>query len=183
MSIIVLAASNSATPKSRTMTDDEGKYTIEGLTPGEYAIYPFNETTQYPLRADMFLSKSPDRITVNNSQTTVNKDLVLPSEAATVHGNVLNDAGAPLPNAEVILCHTDEVWRSATIPTEDDGTFFYIVPSDEAITIVARAPGIGQVIASGIIFHPDEDKKLTFKIIKGAKASVKDTDICIPFKP
>jgi hypothetical protein len=75
------------------------------------------------------------------------------------------------------------VWRSATIPTEDDGTFFYIVPSDEAITIVARAPGIGQVIASGIIFHPDEDKKITFKIIKGAKASVKDTDICIPFKP
>src|ERR1700691_3186114 len=92
MTVLVMPASNSASPKSRTMTDDAGKYTIEGLKPGDYAIYPFNETTQYPLRADMFLSKSPDRITVNNSQTTVNKDLVLPSEAATVHGNVLNDA-------------------------------------------------------------------------------------------
>src|ERR1700680_2439299 len=89
MAVLVLPASNSASPKSRTRTDDAGKYTIEGLTPGEYAIFPFNETTQYPLRANMFLSKSPDRITVKNSQTTVHKDLVLPSEAATVHGNVL----------------------------------------------------------------------------------------------
>jgi hypothetical protein len=33
------------------------------------------------------------------------------------------------------------------------------------------------------LFHPDEDKKINFKVTKGATASVKDTDICIPFKP
>ena len=103
-----------ATLRTEVRSDADGHYRVPELEPGLYALYPYDNSDQYRLRNNMFLSASPERIILKSGEH-LRKDLVLPPEAGVIAGTVVSSDGLPLRNVAVVLCHADaatEVGRS-----------------------------------------------------------------------
>ena len=119
----------------RSITDQYGHYSIPNLPIGDYVIYPFGIDDQYPLRHDMFLAEHPDRFRINVEGAWVTENLVMPSEAAIFSGTIVNGQGNAIPDAQIVFCHADQVWRSAEIHSDASGQFRYVVPSGENLSV------------------------------------------------
>jgi hypothetical protein len=176
--VFIMPASMTASPQVRTLADEFGHFYVSGINPGQYAIYPFEESTQYPLRNDMFLSKNPDRATVAGTADVV-IDLILPKPAAVING-IITSNKVPLANTQVVLCHSDETWRSATINTDTDGRFSYIVPSEESLSITLPNTTKGSVTVSGFSLTPDENRNIEIDV--SDRPGGKPAAACKPFQ-
>ncbi len=176
--ILIAPASQTASAQVRTQTDSDGIYGTDGLSPGLYAVYPFDQSADYPLRNNMFLSNNPDRVLVS-TDTEATLDIILPKPAAMLHGRVIDGVNI-LTDSQIVLCHQYEPWRSATIRTDSQGKFTYIVPSDELLSISVFAPSKTPVTRSGLSLKPEEVREVQVDV---AERKVDDTKTtCKPFK-
>lgn len=127
----------------------------------------------------MFLSASPDRMILKSGEH-LSKDLVLPREAGVIAGTVVSSDGLPLRNVTVVLCHADAAKRSAEIYTSDAGTFTYIVPSGEPLSVLIQQPSGQAAQETNIVLHPNERREMKF--VLGRRSDVHGVR-CIPFRP
>lgn len=74
-------------------------------------------------------------------------------------------------------------WRSAEIKADDDGKFFYIVPSEEPLSVTASADHFGVAQKSGIVVKPLEQRSFTIVInTKLPQAKQIEGELCKPFR-
>lgn len=168
-----------ATLKTEVQSDAEGHYRVSELEPGQYVLYPYNNSDQYPIRNNMFLSNSPERINLKSGEH-LRKDLVLPPAAGVIEGTTVSSNGLPLSRVDLVLCHADDAKRSAEIHTSDTGTFRYIVPSGERLSVLIEQPSGIALQETNIVLKPGERREIKFVLrqrsdIHGAR--------CIPFRP
>ena len=109
------------------MTDASGRFRVEDLAPGRYAISAG--------RDDFFGAKGADAVVVSGKAADVALSII---PGATVSGRVLNPAGRPMPNATVTayrlsyqnglpILHPDEA-----VTTDDRGDYrIFWLPSGE----------------------------------------------------
>ncbi len=168
-----------ATLRTEVRSDAEGHYRVPGLEPGQYVLYPYNNSDQYPLRNNMFLSASPERMILKSGEHA-KKDLVLPREAGVIAGTVVSSDGLPLRNVAVVLCHADAAKRSAEIHTSDAGNFTYIVPSGEPLSVLIQQPSGLISQETNIILKPNERREMKF--VLGQRPDVHGAR-CVPFRP
>ena len=168
-----------ATLRTEVRSDANGHYRTPELQPGQYVLYPYNNSDQYPIRNNMFLSDTPDRM-ILKSGDHITKDLVLPPEASVIAGTAVNSDGVPLRRVAVVLCHADAVKRSAEISTSDAGTFTYIVPSGEPLSVLIQQPSGLALQQTNIVLHPNERREMRF--VLGRRSEVHGAR-CIPFRP
>jgi len=160
--VLIVPASNEPIRPVKTTVDSFGRYAASGFLIGDYAIYAYNETPEYPARTNMFLSKSPDHLNVDGVADAA-ADIILPQPAAIIHA-IITSNGKTLDNAEVSLCHSDETWRSATIQTDNDGRFVYYVPSNEKLSITVLRPQSKPSTLVEVILEPGESRDLAIKV-------------------
>ena len=158
--IRMLPATPDATSVAHTRTDQTGHYELVGIKPGIYAIYAYNNSFQFPFRGDMFLTVNPDRVEVGKVQS-VTFDLSLPKAAAVVNARMTRN-GVPISKAVVILCHDEDLERSASVTTDEDRRFLYVVPSEEPLrlTIITNDKSFSIHLAK---LQPDERRDIKFK--------------------
>ena len=179
MILLVQGVFPPATQRTVVRSDAEGHYRVPELEPGQYVLYPYNDSDQYPLRNGMFLSASPERIVLKSGEH-LRKDLVLPPEAGVIAGTAVSSDGQPLRNVTVVLCHADAAKRSAEIHTSDTGTFTYIVPSGEPLSVLIQQPSGLALQQTNIVLHPNERREMKF--VLGRRSDVHGAR-CIPFRP
>jgi len=90
-------------------------------------------------------------------------ELVLPKPASVVNGVVSARAG-PLSNIEVVLCHTDETWRSATFRTDGAGRFTYKLRPMNAFPSRLPETPLGSLTMSAFVLTPDETREIKIEI-------------------
>jgi hypothetical protein len=169
----------------RTMTDGQGHYGIDHVPFGDVVLYPYNSYQLYPLRANMFLEKNPDRLRLTKEHPNATKDLVMASQAGVIFGTVVSIDGLLVSGTQVVLCHSDEVWRSAEIHSDDNGHFRYIVPSGEAISVYTRSGSNRPSQQENIVLNPGETRNMSFVTIAGSEKGVVrfEGEACKPFRP
>lgn len=167
-----------ASPGVRVKTDADGSFSVPGLLNGIYAIYPYALEGLYPRRASTFMSSSAEHVVVSGRDPVIEKNLLLPKPAATIEAVVVKGA-LPAPLERVILCHTDQPTRSATIQTDAQGHFRYVVPAEEQLSILVGAAGTQGNQVSNLLLKPEESRSL--KIDLNAKAASGSGPPCMPF--
>ncbi len=167
-----------------TITDADGHYVISHLTHGEYVIYPYGKYEEYPARDNMFLSKNPDRVLLLLDDSQVTANLTMAPKAAILSGSVVDAKGFSIPGAQVVLCHADEVDRSAEIHSDPQGRFRYIIPSGENLSVYVYSQGYAALQKTGIQLSPGEAREITFQLSEGKKGpdEIKGEQ-CKPFRP
>ena len=168
-----------ATLMTEVRDDAEGHYRVPELQPGQYVLYPYDDSDQYPLRNNMFLSASPERMILKSGEH-LRKDLVLPPAAGVIEGTTVSSNGLPLSRMDVVLCHADDAKRSAEIHTSDTGTFRYIVPSGEPLSVLIQQPSGIALQETNIVLKPGERREMKF--VLGQRSDVHGVR-CIPFRP
>jgi hypothetical protein len=168
-----------------TRADDQGHYIVDSVPIGDVFLYPYDLSKLYPLRADMFLLKNPDRIELTKEHPTATKDIIVPPKAGIIEGTVVSDGGVPIGGVQIVLCHSEEVWRSAEIHSEDNGHFRYIVPSGEPISVYTRRGDDKPSQQANIILQPGGTRSMKFVTATNAEESdVRfEGEACKPFRP
>lgn len=171
--------------RTTTRADDQGHYSVENVPIGDVFLYPYDLSKLYPLRADMFLLKSPDQIELTKEHPSATKDIIVPPKAGIIEGTVVSDGGVPIGGVQIVLCHSEEVWRSAEIHSEDNGHFRYIVPSGDAISVYTRSGENRPSQQANIILQPGETRSMKFVTATNAEESdVRfEGEACKPFRP
>lgn len=105
---------------------------------------------------------------------------MLPPEAAVIAGTAVSSDGLPLRRVDVVLCHADDAKRSAEIHTSDAGTFTYIVPSGEPLSVLIGDPSGLASQETNIILKPNERREMKF--VLGQRSDVHGAR-CIPWRP
>lgn len=101
------------------VTDEEGKFRIEGLAPGTYNLYTENEELGYPFSMYAFTNLDPWNIpqaTVYEGQTTSDVVIQLGPRAAILIIRIMDSlTGTRLRNAHITLRRLDNpTWRYST---------------------------------------------------------------------
>ena len=179
--ILVLPTSMSSSPQQHVFTSEQGEFEFENLAPGSYAIYPYDNSLQYPLRADLFMSDKPDRFKLEKQGQNIFLNLHLPPPAAVLR-LVLMAKGEPLTQTDVVLCHESERTRSAEVHTDDQGKLLYALPARESIYVTVKTP-FGSFNSEPIALLPGEAKMLRSDILVPDEGWTQNPDHeCVPFR-
>ena len=179
MNLLIQGIYPPATLRTEVRSDAEGHYRVPELEPGQYVLYPYDNSDQYPMRNNMFLSDSPERVIMKSGEH-LRKDLVLPPAAGVIAGTAVSSDGLPLRNVAVVLCHADAAKRSAEIHTSDTGTFTYIVPSGESLSVLIQELSGLALQETNIVLKPSERREMKF--VLGQRSDIHGAR-CIPFRP
>jgi hypothetical protein len=168
----------------RARADEQGHYRVDDLPLGNVYLYPYNTSALYPVRSDMFFSKNPDSVQITRQRPSVTKNLIVPAKAGIIEGTVVSYSGIPISGAHVVLCHSEEVWRSAEIHSDDNGHFRYIVPTGEAISVYTRSGDNRPSQQADIVLSPGETRNMKFQTAASFEnADHFEGEACKPFRP
>ncbi len=171
---LIRISANNIDNAVRIVTDQDGRYQATGLPEGEYVLFFYNNTLEYPLRRDMFLDDKPLRLTVGAGERVA--DVSLPDPAVIVDGIVRNGLVA-LPQVTIGLCHKGQEWRSGTIKADALGHFRYVVPAHEELSISVITKASGAFTFTPLRFTQDSKVPLELDTSK----AVRNAPPCKPF--
>ena len=127
------------------LTDQRGRFFLDGLIPGEHVIYTSKEEAGYLPAYDAFFvvgGAALPKVTVLDRQVTGGVVIRLGAKAAWVRGRVMDaNTQRPLDEAELVLTREDnpEVSLSFGIDPQDGGFRRAIPPIPMRLTV--RSPG------------------------------------------
>jgi hypothetical protein len=142
-------------PVSRATSDLEGRYELDQLRPGRYALSVDTRTREnaaglhvlYPGTREAAAAQAVDvgagaRVTVPDFRLPAGLDLV------TITGTVRNAAGQPLERVQVLLAFENGTsWAAArTVVTDTSGEFRLAVPAGRAYRLRAERAEQGRSI-------------------------------------
>lgn len=179
ISVLIEGVYPPATLRTLITTDEHGTYHADKLMLGQYVLYPYGEYPGFIIRHNMFLDASPVRVTISKAEPEVSKNLILPLEAAVIHGQIANHLGMSITGSKVVICHASEVTRSAQIVADDTGRFSYIVPSDERLSVLIVTPSGARMQQTDISLKPGENREMVFNIDRTSKIA---GAACVPFQ-
>ncbi|HIJ65480.1 MAG TPA: sigma-70 family RNA polymerase sigma factor [Candidatus Hydrogenedentes bacterium] len=121
-------------------SDDEGRYRIEGLATGWHVVASYandDYTDERPVRTDK------GRVAVEAGATVSDVDFALPAGRIRVAGKVVDEKGAPAPNAPIMLgtvAGQVTIWGGQTRCTADaTGAFaFRVTPDGRELFLMAQ---------------------------------------------
>ena len=157
------------------VTDEEGRFFLDGIPPGKHLIYASKEEEGYPSTFDIFFvdpAKVP-RVNVENNQVTENIEVRMGSKAALFSGTVRDaKTGRPVQNVEITLSLVGGESSYLAFGADENGGFERLVPA-VPLFIKVSAPGyrvwvFGKDGANGVAepltFEPDATKELTVNL-------------------
>lgn len=128
-----------------THTDAEGKFFIDGVTPGANVLVTSKEEEGYASSFFPFFVVEPQsapQVTVVNQQVTQDVQVHLGPKAAKLRGQVIDsESGKPIQNAEIVYIRADNpnLFYSAS-PNLPEGGFEHLVPA-VGLKVKVSAPG------------------------------------------
>ena len=151
-----------------TFTDDDGRYELQGLDPGSYAL-----SVTPPAAAHLMMDSQPVSVSAGQSITA---DFVLDS-AGTIDGRVTDANGDPVPGVHLFVTG----YETPQFQTDEDGRYAIPALVEGLYTLNIDSPGLGPwyIIVDGSRLGDARSTSVDVNVALGTTVTV-DFTLTIP---